>query len=101
MLEDNIRNFQGNWTGTGTIENPGVADTERVALDSGEYMESEMVDTGTVTVELLQNEYAVGDDVTIRYRHGATPNDCAVAAWNLYAVPFASLGYVEVRIDTI
>ena len=76
-----------------------MADTERVALNAGEYMQSEMVDTGTVTVELLQNEYAVGDDVTIRYRHGATPNLCALAVWNLYTVPFMSLGYVEVRIS--
>ena len=60
-----------------------------------------MVDTGTVTVELLQNEYAVGDDVTILYRHGTTPNACAVADWTHYIAPFMSLGYVEVRIDTI
>jgi hypothetical protein len=63
-------------------------------------MYSEMVDTGINTVQLLQNEYAAGDDVILRYRHGATPNQCAVAAWNLYAVPFVSLGYVEVQVES-
>lgn len=64
-------------------------------------MESEMVDTGALTVQLLQNEYdPLGDDVVMRYRHGATPNACAVAAWNVYAVPFVSLGYVEVQMES-
>jgi hypothetical protein len=99
VTEDNIRDFSGNWTGTGAILNAG--DAEQLELEAGEYMESEMVDTGAVTVQLLQNEYDVsGDDVTLRYRHGATPNACAAAAWNLYADPFESLGYVELRVES-
>jgi len=97
-LEDNIRTFAGNWTGTGAIENSG--DAERVALEAGEYMVGEVVDTGTQTVELLQNEYAVGDDVTLEYRHGATRAACEAAGWNAYTVPFASLGFVQVRLES-
>ena len=98
MLESNIRDFNGNWTGTGTIVNPGVVDTERVELDSGEYMISEIVNTGAVDVEILYNVYAAGDAIDLDYRHGATPNACAVAAWNNYVASFTSAGYVQVRI---
>ena len=99
MLEDNILDFTGRWTGTGTIL--GSDDAERIELESGEYMESDIVNTGTVYVEVLQNNYDVlGDDVTLSYRHGATPNACAAAGWNSYTVPFSSLGYVQVRLDS-
>ena len=97
-LEDNIRTFAGNWTGTGAIENSG--DAERVALEAGEYMVGEVVDTGTQTVELLQNEYAIGDDVILEYRHGATQAACEAAGWNAYTVPFASAGFVQVRLES-
>jgi hypothetical protein len=97
VLEDNIRDFAGNWTGTGTIENAG--DAERLALDAGEYMVSEVVNTGLFTVQLLYNNYAAGDEITLKYRHGATEGDCLAAAWNDYTVPFDSLGYVQARVE--
>jgi len=100
VLEDNVLPFNGNWTGTGTIENPGANDNERLALDAGEYMISEMVNTGVITCELLQNEYAVGDDVTLEYRDGATAAACNAAAWGAYAAPFESLGYVQIRVTS-
>ena len=59
-----------------------------------------MVDTGADTVTLFQNLYdGTGDDAVMKYRHGATPAECVVAAWNTYTVPFASLGYVQVRLE--
>lgn len=100
MVEDNIRNFAGNWTGTGDIENPGVDDTERLALQATEYMISEIVDTGAATVELDYNHYAAGDVITLEYRHGATPAACVVAAWNNYINPFVSLGYVQIKVTS-
>ena len=101
VLEANVRDFQNNWAGTGTIENPGGGDVESIKLIPGQYMISEMVDTGTVNVQLLQNEYDItGDDVTLEYRHGATPNQCAAAGWNNYAAPFSSAGYVEIRLTS-
>ena len=64
-------------------------------------MESHMVNTGTVDIVLLQNEYdPTGDDVTMKYRHGATPNACAAAAWEDYVGGFTSLGYVQVRLES-
>jgi hypothetical protein len=64
-------------------------------------MEGEIVDTGTYTVTIYQNKYDVsGDDVTLRYRHGATPAACLAASWNDYTVPFTSLGYVQLRLES-
>jgi hypothetical protein len=92
-----VRDFAINWTGTGTIENSG--DAERLRLDAGEYMESEIVITGTVVVELLQNNYQAGDTVTLQYRHGADDTDCLAAAYQNYIAPFESLGYVQIKVS--
>jgi len=98
VTEDNVRTFASNWTGTGAIENSG--DAERLALESTEYMVSEIVDTGTATIELDYNFYSAGDTILLQYRHGSTPNACAVASWNNYTATFASLGYVQVRVES-
>lgn len=95
--EDNIRTFADHWTGTGVIENSG--DAECLTLDAAEYMISEVCETGTYTVELLQNKYDAGDTVGLQYRHGATAEACAAAAWNDYSVPFMSLGYVQIKVE--
>ena len=97
VLETNVRTFASNWTGTGAIENSG--DAERLALNSAEYMEGEVVNTGTKTVQLLQSNYSAGDTVVLKYRHGATYEDCIVAGWNTYVSSFVSLGYVQVRVE--
>jgi hypothetical protein len=63
-------------------------------------MNSDVVETGAVTVSLFQNLYdGTGDDVVLRYRHGATPAACLSASWNDYTVPFTSLGYVQARLE--
>lgn len=98
VIEDNVRTFAGNWSGTGAIENAG--DLERLALEAGENMTSEIVDTGARTIELDYNHYRAGDAVLLRYRHGATPADCVAAGWINYTVPFTSLGYVQVRVES-
>jgi len=77
-----------------------VDDAEVLKLGVGEYMISEVVNTGIKVVQLLQNQYDVGDDVTIAYRHGATQVACEAAAWNDYTVPFASAGYVQVKVTS-
>jgi len=63
-------------------------------------MYSEVVDTGVRHVELLQNQYVPADDVTLKYRHGATQEACEAAAWNTYSVPFESLGYVQLGVES-
>jgi len=98
VLEINIRDFAGNWSGTGTIS--GSGDAEIVCLSSGESMISEVVNTGAYTVSLFQNLYdPSGDDVDLNYRHGATEAACLAAGWNDYSPPgFTSLGYVQVQL---
>ena len=100
VLEAEIRNFQGNWTGTGTIVNPGVADTEALELASGESMTSEIWGTGNIDVVIQYNVYAAGDNINLDYRHGATPAACQAAGWNDYAGEFTSAGYVQVRVTS-
>jgi hypothetical protein len=99
VVEGNIRDFDGNWTGTGEVVNPGAGDSEQVCLQHAEYMISEIVDTGTQYVQLLQNHYdPTGDDVTLEYRHGNTPAACVAAGWNVYAAIFMSLGFVQIKL---
>jgi hypothetical protein len=99
VLETNVLTFAGNWTGTGGII--GSGDAEKIGLHAGEYMISEVVDTGIRTVKLLQNSYDVtGDNVNLDYRHGATQVDCEAASWNDYTVPFVSLGFVQIRLTS-
>jgi len=100
VTETNIRDFTGNWTGTGAIS--GSGDAEKLELEAGEYMISEVVNTGAYTVTLLQNHYdPSGDNVTLQYRHGATEAACLSAAWNGYSTSFISLGYVQIRVAGI
>ena len=99
VTETNIRDFSGNWTGTGSVS--GSGDAEIISLDSGEYMESEVVQISSgKTVRLRQNVYdGTGDDVTLKYRTGATSAACQAAEWSAYSTPFGSLGYVQVRVE--
>ena len=93
------RTFAGHWYGTGAIN--GAGDAEVIELNAGEYMISEVVDTGTTTVTLAQNVYDItGDDVDLDYRHGATEVACLSASWNDYAAPFVSLGFVQIRLTS-
>jgi len=95
--EANILDFAGNWSGTGAIT--GAGDAEAIELDVGEYMISEIVDTGDMECVLLQNSYdASGDDVIMEYRTGATASECFDAAWTIYTVPFVSEGYVQIKL---
>ena len=97
MTETNVRDFTGNWTGTGTIE--GVDDAEKLKLDDTEYMESEVVYTGVRTMQITQNFYdGTGDDVTITYRHADTEGGVADAVYQDYVAPFDSLGYVQIKV---
>lgn len=98
VTEANVRDFTGNWTGTGAIT--GSGDSERAELETTEYLISEVVNTGAYTVTLTQNKYGSGDSVDLDYRHGADQAACEAASWNNYTGPFTSLGYVQVRITS-
>jgi len=86
------------WRGTGRVENSG--DSQRFALYEGEYMESEVVELGGTGVVLRQNDYNSGDEGLLKYRHGATPQDCITSDWTIYIGPFVSLGYVQIRLES-
>lgn len=97
VIEENIIPFTAKWFGTGVIENSG--DTERVGLEMGQHMESEIVDTGINTITLLQNNYAAGDTGILKYRTAAAEVDVYSASWQIYSSPFESLGYVQLRLE--
>jgi hypothetical protein len=98
VVEDNVRTFTTNWTGTGVID--GSGDTEKVTLDSAEYMESEVVIISAASiVRLRQNVYGTGDVGIIKYRTVSNYDNIFSEPWTVYTVPFASAGYVQVRVE--
>jgi hypothetical protein len=62
-------------------------------------MISEVVEIACL-VEIATNVYATGDSVAVFYRHGATEGACLDANWIAYTVPFDSLGYIQVRLES-
>ena len=98
VTETNTAHIYGNWTGTGTIS--GSGDSETIVLDATEYMISEVVNTGAKTIELDQNHYASGNDVNMDWRTGATAVACEADDWNDYTAPFASEGFVQVKLTS-
>ncbi len=87
------------WAGTGSVLN-GDLDAERIQLDAGEYMISNVVMTGPYAVELLQNHYdPSGDDAILSYRTADTAAQCELEDWVVYAGIFDSLNYVQVKIE--
>lgn len=99
VTEDNVETFANNWTGTGAIT--GSGDGEKLVLSTGEYMDSQVVFTDNVNVQLRINDsrYGSGDVVYVKYRHANTQLGCFTASWNLYTVKFASLGWVQIRLQ--
>ena len=95
--EGNVRNFSGNWTGTGFIS--GSGNYEKMYLSSLSYMESEVVNTGANSIDLYQNRYSGGDTGVLKYRSGSTVVNCQAAEWQVYSGSFASLGYTQVRVE--
>lgn len=100
VAESTVRNFQFNWAGTGGLQQAGQVDVESIELSAGEYMISEIVDTGNVDIEILYNVYIAGDVIDLDYRHGADVDACEAAAWNNYVGAFTSLGYAQVRVTS-
>lgn len=100
VAESTVRNFQFNWTGTGGLQQAGQVDVESIELSAGEYMISEIVDTGNVGIKILYNVYIAGDAIDLNYRHGATLDACEAAGWNNYVGSFVSAGFVQVRVTS-
>ena len=100
VVESNVRTFLEGWSGTGVAS--GSGDLEIACLASGEYLISEVVQTGIITVTLLYDTYRTGTfagTLIMQYRHGNSQATCEAASWQAYTVPFTSDGYVQIRIE--
>ena len=99
VTETNTLTFDSHWTGTGAIS--GSGDSEIISLDDGEYMHSDIVTTGSETVTLIKNNYGSNGDaeVVMSYRTAATSGGITAESWTAYTVPFASSGYVQIRVE--
>lgn len=99
VTEANIRDFNGNWSGSGYIA--GVGDAEKLYFELGEYMESETWNCGARRIKILIDKYGAGAGAsTLQYKDGATQVACDADSWHNYTLPFVSSGWVKVRINT-
>lgn len=102
VTQTNIRTFLGNWGGdwggNGTIEN--TLDDERIAMYSGQFMLSEVINTGPNKVTIKFNQYKNGDYPSggVLYRTGSTIYNVLHSAFQSYTGEFTSLGYVQIEI---
>jgi hypothetical protein len=102
VTQDTIRQFTGNWSGTGDITGDAGEDNEKLAMNAGEYMESEMVHCGIGLVTLGVNQYDItGDAATISYKQGATPTACEADTWHVYSAPFECAGYCMIKVEPV
>jgi len=78
----------------------GSGDLERLELETEEYMVSPVWNLGVGNhARITVNKYRSGNTPTIKYRQGATEEDCLAASFEDYTGSFYSLGYVQVRIE--
>jgi hypothetical protein len=97
VTQENTRTFATNWTGTGSASGSGNA--EILTIAEGQYMVSEVVNTGATHYTLALNQYAAGDTVTVKYRTGASSAACQAASYSTYSGSFLSEGFVQVRLE--
>ena len=98
VTQDNTRTFATHWTGTGAIN--GSDDDEVINLDSGEYMESEVVNVGAGPTRINLDDYQSGSGtVTVKYKDGNSVANCEADTWHTYSAPFTSLGYTKIRLE--
>lgn len=95
--EGNLRSFSGNWTGTGMIL--GTGDTEKVLLSTGNYLESEVINSGINSITLTKNKYGGNNTSILYYRTGSSVAACQEASWQTYSGSFASTGYSQIRVE--
>lgn len=102
VVEFYVKDFSGNWQGTGSIQ--GSGDGEYLEIADGEYME--MIEAhylgfsaSLARVSLGKYVSSSGPGLTVRYKNEATKAACEGAGWTLYATDFTSLGWVMVRLE--
>ena len=98
MAEDHARPFIDIWTGDGSIQNSG--DAETMTLETDDIMTGEMVYIGVNNIEILIDNYQTGSGhaPTREYKNGSTEQLCNDDIWNDYTAPFESAGYIKIRV---
>lgn len=97
VQEGNIRTFSGNWTGTGMTL--GSGDSEKILLSSGNYMESEIINTGANWLSITKDKYGGSNISILKYRSASSVSDCQNASWQTYSGSFSSGGYTQIRLE--
>jgi len=101
IIEDISRSFTDNWSGTGTVI--GSGDSEKLRLYPNQYMEMNYCwninASGYMTI--FNNKYSsASSGFTIKYKTGATSEDCESDEWNVYnGSSFNCLGWVKLRVE--
>jgi hypothetical protein len=97
--ENNVRTFADNTSGDATAT--GSGDAEKLRFKSGEYRETEDIDTsGTPVVIIQKDKYQSGSGtITVKYKTAATQGGLTSESWSTYTVPFESSGWVKVRVE--
>jgi hypothetical protein len=101
VTENYIRDFDGRWTGTAEIVNPGSDDTEKVVMEVGEDLESETWNLGSGQAQITLDKYGTGSGPTptIEYKTGSTKAICEGQGWTEYTGAFTSDGWVKIRLS--
>ena len=101
VVEDEVRDFNINWTGTGVISSSG--DSEVIELEAGDYMESQDWNFGAMLCALQIDKYGalgVKGIPTVKYKNAATEGGLSSEPWTLYTTAFACLGWLKIRVET-
>jgi len=99
VVEDYIGNLAD---GTGTASVYSTGDTEVLIFSiAGQYwnLPAKYFGSGNIRIKVDKYRYGSGTK-TVKYRTGATKEVCEAASWTAYTVPFSSLGWAQVRIES-
>jgi hypothetical protein len=100
VVEINIRDFTGNWAGSGSIVFAG--DAEKVLLYSGQEMISETWDIGFGRVKITIDKYAAGFGApVVQYKSGNSKANCEADIWRDYIGSFVQDGWVKVKVNVV
>jgi len=102
VLEENTADLS-TWSGTASIV--GSGDGESIALSSGEYATSPVVDLGAGTARVRLNKYGHGiAPSSVQYKTGTTEANCEadtwhnVTMWDAFSGTFSCDGYAQVKV---
>jgi len=96
-----VRDWVGNWTGTGVIT--GSGDSETLLIGVGEAEESETWKFGIGIAKIIMDKYPGGiggDAPIIEYKTGNSEANCEADNWHIFnGHSFNSLGWIKVKVS--